>query len=51
MLNPEGLTWDNVSSIQRIFILNETKAIHNLDVGNLASALAVEVIFNVLFRS
>jgi hypothetical protein len=51
MLNPEGLTGDNVSRIQRIFILNETKAIHKLDLGDFASALAVEVIFNILFRS
>lgn len=46
-----GLTWNNVSSIERIFIFNKPKAIHKLDLRYFACPLAVEMIFDVLLRS
>lgn len=41
------LTWDNVSSVHRIFVLDEAKAVHELDLGNLAGAMGVEVVLNI----
>ena len=42
-------TWDDIFSIHGILIFNETKAIHELDFLDGASAMGTEVIFDVLF--
>ena len=42
------LTRYDVARIHGIFILNEAKAVHKLDLGNLASAMSRKVTFNIL---
>ena len=37
------LTWDNIPGVHGILILDETEAIHELDFGDLASAMSGEV--------
>lgn len=37
------LTWNNVASIHCILVLDEPKAIHEFDFGNLAGAMSTEV--------
>jgi hypothetical protein len=37
------LTWDNVPGVHGILVLDETEAIHELDLGDLASAVRGEV--------
>lgn len=41
------LTRDNISGIERILVFDETKAIHQLDLDNLAGAMLAEVGINV----
>lgn len=41
------LTWNDISCIHSIIILNETEAIHELDLNNLSGAMSSEVSFNV----
>jgi hypothetical protein len=41
------LTWDDVSCIPGIFVLNEAKAIHELNLGDFASAMATEMFFDI----
>lgn len=41
------LTWHDITRIHRVFVLNEAKAIHELDLGDLASAMGVEVVLNI----
>lgn len=36
-------TWDNIAGIHGILVLYETKAIHKLDLGDLAGAMFAEV--------
>lgn len=42
-------TRDNVTGIHGILILDEAKAVHQLDLRNLTGAMGAEVFFNVLF--
>ena len=44
-------TWNNVPSIHCIFILNETKAIHQFDLCDLAGAMGAEIVFDILFSN
>ena len=43
------LTWDDISCIHGIFILDETETIHKFDLCYFACAMRVEVVFNLLF--
>lgn len=43
-----GLTWNNITRVHRILVLNEAEATHELDLSDLASAMAVKVLFDVL---
>ena len=45
--NRSVLTWNNVSRIHGVFVLDEAEAIHELNLGNLARAMSVEVILNI----
>jgi len=40
--------WNDVTRIHGIFILNEAEAIHELDLGDLPSAMGREVILDIL---
>lgn len=40
-------SWDNITSIHGIFVFNEAEAIHELNLGDLAGAMGVEVVLNV----
>jgi hypothetical protein len=40
-------TWNDVTSVHGIFVLDEAKAIHELNLGDLASAMGVEMILNI----
>ena len=40
-------TGHDVTRVHRIFVLDEAKAIHQLDLGNLAGATGVEVVLNI----
>jgi hypothetical protein len=42
------LTRDNISCIPGIFVLNEAKAIHELNLGDFASAMATEMFFDIV---
>lgn len=42
-------TRNYIASIHRILVLDETKAVHELDLGDLAGAMSVEVGFNISF--
>ncbi len=39
---------DHILGVQRVLVLYEAEAIHQFDLDDLTSAMAVEVIFNVL---
>ena len=41
------LTRHHISRIHRIVILNESKAIHELHLGNVASAMGLEVFLDI----
>jgi hypothetical protein len=41
------LTGNDISGIHSIFIFNKTKAIHELDLSDLASAMSCEVVFDI----
>jgi len=43
----QGRTWNDVTRVHGIFVLDEAKAIHELNLGDLASAMGVEVILNI----
>lgn len=49
MLGRNKLTRDDISSIHRILILNKAEAVHKLDLGNLAGAMAAEMLLDILF--
>ena len=42
------LTWDHIARIHGIFILQKAEAVHEFDLGDLASSMALEVLFDVL---
>jgi hypothetical protein len=42
-------TWHDIARIHRIFVLDETEAVHELDLGDFTSAMGGEVAFNVGF--
>lgn len=42
-----GRTRHDIARIHRIFVLDEAKAVHKLDLGDLASAMSVEVVLNI----
>src|SRR4051794_18158734 len=44
-------TRNHVASIHSILVLDEAKAIHELDLGDLAGAMSVEMGFNIGFGS
>lgn len=44
-------TRDNVARVHRIFVLNESEAIHELNLGDLASAMGGKVSLNIGFSS
>ena len=41
------LTWHHIARIHRILVLDKAEAIHELNLRNLAGAMAVEVVFNI----
>lgn len=41
------LTRDNIARVHVVLVLDEAKAIHELDLGNLAGAMGVEVVLNI----
>jgi len=43
--------WHNISRIHRIFIFDETKPIHELNLCDFASSMCAEVVFNILLGS
>jgi len=43
----ERRTGNNVARVHGVFVLNEAEAIHELDLGNLACAMGVEVVLNI----
>jgi hypothetical protein len=45
------LTGHNIPRIHRIFIFDETKPIHQLNLGDFASSMCAEVVFNILLGS
>jgi hypothetical protein len=45
------LTRDNIPSIHRIFIFDETKPVHELNLGDFASSMCAEVLFDILLGS
>lgn len=44
----EALTWNDISGIHCIFILDEPKTVHELDFGYLASAMSSKMRLDVL---
>lgn len=40
-------TRHDITRVHRIFVLDEAKAVHKLDLGDLASAMSVEVVLNI----
>lgn len=42
-----ALTRYHIASIKGILVFQETKAIHKLDFGDFASAISVEMVFNI----
>ena len=40
-------TGHNVTCVHCIFVLDEAEAVHELDLGDLASAMGVEVVLNI----
>ena len=40
-------TRHDVTRVHCIFVLDEAKAVHELDLGDLASAMGVEVVLNI----
>ena len=45
----DELTRHNVSGIHGVLILNETKAIHQLDLRDLTRSMGTEVLLDILF--
>lgn len=43
------LTRDDIASVHRVLVLNETEPVHELDIGNLTGAMACEVVRDILF--
>ena len=41
------LTWDDITGVHGVLVFDETEAIHELDLGDLASAMGVEVVLNI----
>jgi hypothetical protein len=41
------LTWDNITRVHGVFVLDETEAIHELDFGDLASTMGREMGLNI----
>jgi hypothetical protein len=44
-------TWDDIPRIHRIFIFDETKPIHELNLCDFASSMCAEVVFDILLSS
>ncbi len=42
-----GHTGNHIAGIHSILVFDESKTIHELDLGNLSGAMAREVIFNI----
>ena len=40
-------TRDNIARIHVVFVLDESEAVHELDLGNLAGAMGVEMVLNI----
>ena len=49
MMRALGLTWNNITCIQRVFVLDEAKSIHELDLCDLSSPMSIEMVLNFLF--
>ena len=47
----EGRTRDDVTCVHLILVFDEAEAIHELDLGNLAGAMGVEMVLNVRLGS
>ena len=45
----DRLTWNNVLRIQRVLVLKEAEAIHELDLCNVSGAMALKVLLNIFF--
>jgi hypothetical protein len=46
-IEPGIRTRHDIARVHRIFVLDEAKAVHKLDLGDLASAMGVEVVLNI----
>ena len=40
-------TWDYITSVHGVLVLDETEAIHELNLSDLASAMGVEMVLNI----
>ena len=50
-MNTGGRTWDDITGIHCILILDETEAIHQLHLGDLSSAVGRKVSLDIGFGS
>lgn len=49
MFGAQELTRNHIASVHRVVVLNETKAIHELDLGDGAGAMGLEMILDIFF--
>jgi hypothetical protein len=47
----QNLTRDNIASIHGILVFDESKSVHELDLGDLSCAVSVEMCLDLSFRS
>lgn len=47
MQNGGAHTWDDIACVHVVLVLDEPEAVHELDLGNLAGAMGVEVVLNI----
>lgn len=48
LLSDRGNTWNNIASIHRVFVLDEAKAVHELDFLDSTSSMRTEMILDIL---
>ena len=51
MFAPSRLTWNDIARIHSILVLNEPESIHELDLGDIAGAVSVEMCLDSGFGS
>lgn len=45
--NGVELTWYDITSVHGVLVLDESKAVHQLDLHDLTRAMGVEVVFDI----